>query len=125
MFLFSRRHANDPSRPERQEVIKMKRKKLKSSRGASLATRARPYADAALAELVRIMMRSHSDSARVAASIALLDRGFGKPPPSQNLATTDVVPPPRPRANMSIEEVRAEFRRLRAMPASEFFGGQK
>jgi hypothetical protein len=101
------------------------RKKLKSSRGASLATLARPYAPAALAELARIMMRSRSDLARVAASNALLDRGFGKAPPAQNLATTDVARPPRPRANMSIEEVRAEFRRLRAKPASEFFGGQK
>jgi hypothetical protein len=103
----------------------VKTKKLKSSRGASLATRARPYADAALAELVRIMTRSRSDAARVAASKALLDRGFGKPPRSQNLATTDVVPPRRPRANMSPEEVRAEFLRLRAMPAGEFFGGKK
>ena len=99
---------NDKRRSEERE-------RSKSSRGASLATLARPYAPAALAELVRIMTRSRSDSARVAASNALLDRGFGKPPPSQKLATTDVPRPPRVRANMSDEEVIEEYKKLREM----------
>jgi hypothetical protein len=97
----------------------MKRKRSKSSRGASLATQARPYVPTALAELVRIMSRSRSDHARVAACSALLDRAFGKPPPAQSLATTDVQWPPHPRNIKSIEQMREEFRRLRQLGFSE------
>ena len=105
----------------------MKRKRLKSSQRASLATLARPYVPAALAELVRIMTRSRSDFARVAAANALLDRAFGKPPPAQSLATTDVPPPPRVRDNMTDEEFMEDFRRLRQMSHSEWHktGGQR
>ena len=97
----------------------MKRRQ-KSSRGASLATLAQPYALVALVELVRIMTRSPSDAARVAAAKALLDRGFGKPPRSLGLATADAPPLPGPRDNMSIEELQDEFRRLRQMPLGDW-----
>jgi hypothetical protein len=95
-------------------------RRQKSSRGASLATLAQPYALAALVELVRIMTRSRSDAARVAAAKALLDRGFGKPPHSLGLATADVPPLLEPRDNMSIEELADEFRRLRQMPFGDW-----
>ena len=62
------------------------------------------------------MTRSRSDAARVAAAKALLDRGFGKPPRSLGLATADAPPLLEPRDNMSIEEIRDEFSRLRKMP---------
>jgi hypothetical protein len=103
----------------------MKKNKSKSSRGASLATLARPYASAALAELARIMTRSRSDLARVAASNALLDRGFGKPPPSQSLATTDVERLLRVRNNMSSEELIEYYKKLRSIPAGEFLRGKQ
>jgi hypothetical protein len=97
----------------------MKRKRLKSLQGASLATQARPYAPAALAELVRIMTCSRSDHARIAACNALLDRAFGRPPPAQSLATADAPRPPplRKYETMSPEELREEYARLCAMPA--------
>ena len=114
---------NDPSRLNSKRESKVKRKKSKSSRGVSVATLARPYAAAALAELVRIMTRSRSDSARVAASNALLDRGFGKPPPSQKLATTDIARPRRLRADASLEEFAAEYCRMRQL--LPYDGGQE
>ena len=96
----------------------MKRKRLKSLQGASLATQARPYAPAALAELVRIMTCSRSDHARVAACNALLDRAFGRPPPAQSNATADGPRPPRLRIDkMSSEELMEYYARLRAMPS--------
>ena len=114
---------NDPSNLNGKWGSKVKRRKSKSSQGASIATLARPYAAAALAELVRIMTRSRSDSARVAASNALLDRGFGKPPPSQKIATTDIVRPRRLRADASVEDFAAEYRRMRQM--LPYDGGQE
>ena len=45
----------------------------------SLADKAKRHADVALATLVEICTAGSTDSARVAAANALLDRGFGKP----------------------------------------------
>jgi hypothetical protein len=69
------------------------------------------------------MTRSRSDSARVAASNALLDREFGKPPSSQKLATTDIVRARRLRDDASVEEFAAEYRRIRQM--LPYDGGQE
>jgi hypothetical protein len=66
------------------------------------------------------MTRSRSDFARVAAAKALLDRGFGKPPGSLGLATTDAPPPPSPRDDISIEQATEEFRILRQMSYDEW-----
>jgi len=40
---------------------------------------ARDHADQALMALVRVALKGKSESARVAAAVAILDRGFGKP----------------------------------------------
>ena len=45
-----------------------------------LRAAAQKYTDDALKVLHQIAMRGESDSARVAAASALLDRGWGKPP---------------------------------------------
>ncbi len=45
-----------------------------------IRTIARPYAPSAVKELARIMAKSDSDQARVAAIKELLDRGYGKSP---------------------------------------------
>ena len=45
----------------------------------SLADKAKVHADVALATLVTICESGATDSARVAAANALLDRGYGKP----------------------------------------------
>lgn len=46
----------------------------------SLADKAKEHADVALATLAEICAAGTTDSARVAAANALLDRGFGRPP---------------------------------------------
>ena len=46
---------------------------------ASLRELAREYTPQAIKALAEIMMESDSDSARVAAANAILDRGYGKP----------------------------------------------
>lgn len=47
---------------------------------ANLSQLAQKHADIAIDTLVNVAKKSESDSARVAAANALLDRGFGKPP---------------------------------------------
>ena len=49
------------------------------SQGASLSELARAHTVDALAVLVSVAKKSYSDSARVAAANAILDRGYGKP----------------------------------------------
>jgi hypothetical protein len=49
---------------------------------------AREHTDTALGTLVRICKMSDSDTARVAAASALLDRGYGKPGQQTNLDIT-------------------------------------
>lgn len=49
------------------------------SQGASLSELARKHTAAALNVLVEVAKKSESDSARVAAANAILDRGYGKP----------------------------------------------
>ena len=87
----------------------MKQKRLKSSRTSSLATLARPHAQVALLEIVRIATHSRSDVVRVAACNELLDRAYGKPPPTQGFATTDLSPPLRLTSEMPLDEMIARF----------------
>jgi hypothetical protein len=61
---------------------------------------ARQHAPEALAALVEIATSGASESARVAAACALLDRGFGKP-----VTATQIIPPTRDPRDMSNEEL--------------------
>jgi hypothetical protein len=47
---------------------------------ATLGELARKYTDVAMRALSEVASKGESESARVAASVALLDRGYGKPP---------------------------------------------
>ena len=58
---------------------------------ADIRDLARQYSDKAIATLVEIAERGKQENARVAASTALLDRGWGKP--TQPLAGDDDMPP--------------------------------
>ena len=49
----------------------------------NLSELAREYTNDALSALVGVMNTSQSDSARIAAATAILDRGYGKPSMSQ------------------------------------------
>jgi uncharacterized protein YciI len=61
---------------------------------------ARQHAPQALAALVEIATSGVSESARVAAACALLDRGYGKP-----VSATQIIPPTRDPRDMSNEEL--------------------
>ncbi len=61
---------------------------------------ARQHAPQALAALVEIATSGVSESARVAAACALLDRGYGRP-----VSATQLIPPPRDLRDMSNEEL--------------------
>ena len=49
------------------------------AQGATLSELARKHTDVALNTLVSIATSGESDAARVSASVAILDRGYGKP----------------------------------------------
>ena len=55
-------------------------------------TQARQHAAEAMAELVAIVQNSSNDAARLAAIRVILDRGFGKPPQSVQIAIEDPNP---------------------------------
>ena len=61
---------------------------------------ARQHAPQALAALVEIATSGVSESARVAAACALLDRGYGKP-----VNATQIIPPPRDLRDLTNEEL--------------------
>ncbi|MDA9550149.1 hypothetical protein N9Q02_00560 [bacterium] len=46
---------------------------------------AREYTNDALGTLVKVMQSSQSDSARIAAATAILDRGYGRPTKTTSL----------------------------------------
>ena len=71
----------------------------------------------AIAGLVNIMRTCQSDSLRVSAINVLLDRGFGKPPQSLDVAIWDAVPLPKIRDDMTLEEMVAAYRELVKRPA--------
>lgn len=50
---------------------------------------ARKHAPEAIAALVKVCTKGDSESARVAAATALLDRGFGKPPQETSLTVPE------------------------------------
>ncbi len=59
----------------------------KDAKTLEIEAEARPYGHFALKALVRLVKCSKSDSVRVAAAIAILDRGYGRP--RQAVALTD------------------------------------
>ena len=64
--------------------------KRKSDRVADVRSLARRHTESAIKTLVGIMGSAKAGaSARTAAAVALLDRGFGKPHQSQDIAVTD------------------------------------
>jgi hypothetical protein len=63
------------------------------------------------------MRTSESDSLRVSAINMLLDRGYGKPPQSLDVAVWDAIPLPEIRDDMSAEELEAAYRELVKRPA--------
>ena len=58
-----------------------------------LAEMAKAHGEAALRALVQIATKGESESARVAASVAILDRAYGKPVPAPEPVTDDDVLP--------------------------------
>ena len=92
-------------------------KNLASER-ASLKIQAQKHVSVAIAGLVRIMRTSKSDSLRVSAINMLLDRGYGKPPQSLDVAVWDAIPLPEIRDDMSAEEIEAAYRELIKRPGS-------
>ena len=56
--------------------------------GAALSELARIHTKAALETLVSVARSSESDAARVSAAVAILDRGYGKPPQSHEHSGT-------------------------------------
>ena len=80
----------------------MKRTKDLKMHPPSLAAQAQQHAAAAIAELVKIVENTSSHAARLAAITTLLDRGFGKPPRSLEIAIKDRKPaPPSAKKNWS------------------------
>ena len=59
----------------------------------SLSELAREYTDDALSALFEVARYSRSERARVAAAIAILDRGFGKPPQASDIQCAKDLPP--------------------------------
>ena len=76
----------------------------------SLPAQARQHAAVVVEELVRIIQTTKSDSARLAAISTLLDRGFGKPSPSLDIATKQTV---EPEPFVSDEEAAAQYAAIR------------
>jgi len=75
-----------------------------------IATEAKEYASAALATLAEIMTDEEAPhSARVSASTAILDRGYGKPHQTQSVDNTHSVT--NPLAELA-KEIAAEGRRV-------------
>src|SRR5437762_4607707 len=77
----------------------------------SLPAQARQHAAVVVEELVRIIQTTKSDpAARLAAISTLLDRGFGKPSRSLDIATQQTV---EPEPFLSDEEAAAHFAAIR------------
>jgi hypothetical protein len=72
----------------------VKRTRDRKMHPPSLAAQAQQHAAAAIAELVKIVENTSSHAARLAAITTLLDRGFGKPPKSLDIAIKDRKPAP-------------------------------
>ena len=83
----------------------------------SLTVESRKYAGLALRTLAEIARNGRSDTARISASTALLDRGFGRPAQSVDLnLTADAVS--KRLSELSDTELAALEARMIALPAT-------
>jgi type IV secretory pathway TrbL component len=57
-----------------------------------IAESAKEYGEAALATLAQVMRDGESESARISAAVALLDRGYGKPTQTADLNHSGDIP---------------------------------
>ena len=89
----------------------MKRPKEHNMEIPSLAGQAQKYTAEAIATLVSIVHKTKSHAARLGAITTLLDRGFGKPPRSLSVATTDPI---EKKESLSEEEAIAYYAEFRA-----------
>lgn len=78
---------------------------------ADIRDLARQHSDTAINTLVNIATDGKAEAARVAAAVALLDRGWGRP--TQPLAGDDNMPP----IGMTVEDKAAEIARNQAAAA--------
>jgi hypothetical protein len=92
-------------------------RKKSSPDGVSLKLQAQKHVSVAIAGLVHIMRTSPSDSLRVSAINMLLDRGYGKPPRSLDVATWDAIPIPEITEDMTLDEMQAAYQQLIKTPA--------
>jgi hypothetical protein len=102
---------------KRTHRVRTRRQKKSASDRASLKFQAQKHVSVAIAGLVHIMRTSESDSLRVSAINMLLDRGYGKPPQSLDVAVWDAIPLPKTRDDMTAEELEAVYRELIKRPA--------
>ena len=79
-----REGAGRPSGAKNIATAKLKR---------SFSELAREYTDDALSALSEVARFGRSERARVAAAIAILDRGFGKPPQAKDSQCAKDLPP--------------------------------
>lgn len=79
---------------------------------------ARTHTSAALDTLVQIARDGKSENARIAASSALLDRGWGRP--TQPLSGDDDMPPLGPALHLTIETVEERKARVAQLVADAF-----
>ncbi|MET3839708.1 hypothetical protein [Bradyrhizobium sp. OAE829] len=103
---------------KRTHRSRTKRQKKSATDRASLKFLAQKHVSVAIAGLVRIMRTSNSDSLRVSAINMLLDRGYGRPPQSLDVAVWDAPSLPEIRDDMSLKELQAAYKELRNMPAA-------
>ena len=87
------------------QKARTKGRKKSASDPVSLSSRAQKHVAVAIEGLVNIMRTCKSDSLRVSAINVLLDRGFGKPPQSLDVAIWDAVPLPELSYDMTLAEM--------------------
>jgi hypothetical protein len=97
---------------EATQKARTKGRKKSASDDVSLSSRAQKHVAVAIDGLVNIMRTCKSDSLRVSAINVLLDRGFGKPPQSLDVAIWDAVPLPELREDMTLKEMIATYDQL-------------
>lgn len=81
------------------------RDRLTREAGATISELAREHTDLALSVLAEVARGGSSDSAKVAAANALLDRGYGKPP--QSIEHSGGLPAFYPMADLTDEQLEA------------------
>jgi hypothetical protein len=86
----------------------------------SLKDQLQDHAALAIAGLVHIMRTCKSDKLRASAANLLLDRGYGRPPPSMDDAVWDAASFPKIKANMTLQDHQALYSALRNVSHAQF-----